>query len=213
MEIVPVINCSDMHCVEERMGIISTLGASWVHIDVSDGIFAPVELWNKKSQIQDLTSVFSLFPEITLEVHLMVQHPLDVVREWIDFGAQRIIFHAETIVPEEIEEIKEKVQIGIALLPETSAGAFDKFSHVSNFVQVLAVHQGFSGQLFKDEMIPKIKSLRDKHPYIEIEVDGGVTHRVAEKIKHAGATIATAGSFIFDSEDPNGAYKKLREVK
>ncbi len=213
MEIIPVINCSDTHCVEKRMRIISALGASWVQIDVSDGIFSPVELWNEKSQISNLKSQISKFPGINMEVHLMVRHPLDVVREWIDFGAKRIIFHAETITPEEIEVIKEKVQIGIALLPDTPAHVFDKFSDIINFIQVLAVHQGFSGQIFNDEMIQKIKSLRDKYPHIEIEVDGGVTQHVAEKIKHAGATIATAGSFIFDSKDPNGAYKKLREAE
>jgi len=220
MEIIPVINCSDVHCVEERMNIIRSLGALWVQIDVADGVFAPIELWNKKvfppeadqPWAGNLKQIFSLFPEVNIEVHLMVKHPLDVFDEWISLGVKRIIFHAETVTPEEIKKVREKVQVGIALLSETSADVFDAFSGVSNFVQVLAVHQGFSDQVFEEPMIEKIKILRKKYQHIDIEVDGGVTPIVANEIKQAGANIATAGSFIFDSKDPLGAYKELCKV-
>lgn len=219
MEIIPVINCSDIHCVEERMNMIRSLGASWAQIDVADGIFAPIESWNEKSQISNppdgrasLKSIFSSFPEINLEVHLMVRHPLEVVDDWISLGAKRIIFHAETISLDEVEKMKGKVEIGIALLPETPVEDFDKFSSVSNFVQILAVPQGFSGGKFKETMIGKIERLREKYKNIDIEIDGGITPLIAEKIKHAGANIATSGSFIFNSENPIESYRELCKV-
>jgi len=194
------------------MNVIRSLGASWAQIDVADGIFAPIESWNTKSKILDLKQIFSSFPEINLEVHLMVKKPLDVVDNWLSLGAKRIIFHAETMGVDEIEKMKGKVEIGIALLPETSIEDFDKFSSVSNFVQILAVPQGFSGGEFKELMIRKIEKLREKYKNIDIEIDGGITPRIAEKIKLAGANIATSGSFIFNSENPVESYKKLCEV-
>lgn len=212
MEIIPVINCSDVHCVEERMNIIRSLSVSWAQIDVADGIFAPIESWNKKSELLELRDIVSKFPEINLEIHLMVENPLHVIDDWISLGAKRIIFHAETISLDEIKKMKGRVEIGIALLPETFADAFDKFSNVSNFVQVLAVHQGFSGQAFEEEMIEKIKTLRKKYGNIDIEIDGGVTPLIAAKIKQAGANVATSGSFIFDSENPVESYKELCKV-
>jgi len=212
MEIIPVINCNDVHCVEERMNIIRSLGVSWAQIDVADGIFAPIESWNKKSDILDLKNIVSKFPEIKLEAHLMVGNPFDVINDWVSLGAKRIIFHAETISPDEIKKVKEGVEIGIALLPETSEDEFDKFSSVSDFVQVLAVPQGFSGGEFKETMIEKIKKLREKYKNIDIEIDGGVTPLIAIKIKQAGANIATSGSFIFNSENPVESYRELYKV-
>lgn len=220
MEIIPVINCNDLRCVEERMNIIRSLNAPWAQIDVADGIFAPVKMWNGKASPQEvdkswagnLKKIFSSFSEINIEAHLMVMRPFDILDDWISLGVKRIIIHAETATPEEARKAKEKIQLGIALLPETFADTFDIFSNVSNFVQVLAVHQGFSGQTFEEPMIEKIKILRKKYKNIDIEVDGGVTPFVLDEIKRAGANIATAGSFIFDSKNPLQSYKELCKV-
>src|SRR5680860_441777 len=85
-----------------------------VHIDVSDGEFAPVflvepgKLWWPKEWIVD--------------IHAMVMHPMDYVDKLIALKPHLITFHAETgvnLVPI-MEKIKKAgIKAGIALLKPT----------------------------------------------------------------------------------------------
>ena len=47
---------------------------------------------------------------------------------------------------------------------------------------------------------------------VALEVDGGVDTRTAPRCRSAGANLLVAGSAVFGSSDPAGAYRAIAEA-
>ncbi len=82
----------------------------------------------------------------------------------------------------------------------------------SHEFQILAVKPGLAGQEYQPESLEKIKYLRKKYPYSNIEIDGGVSDTTIKMFKEAGANIFVAASYIWGSNNPIEAYKKLNSL-
>ena len=54
---------------------------------------------------------------------------------------------------------------------------------------------------FMEDMMPKVKALREKYPSLNIQVDGGLSPKTIDSAAKAGANVIVAGS-VFKSEDP-----------
>jgi len=210
MEIIPVINCQNRSCVEERLSRVSPLDPSWVQFDVSDGIFAPTPTWNNPEDLEAVRTNVSARPNI--EAHLMVSDPAAQASRWARAGAERLILHMEKYDPETLVSQKRefpRVEFGIALLPSTPLDALAPYLEHTDFIQLLAVQPGPSGQTFDESVIDRIKALRERAPSHTIEIDGGVNEDVARRIREAGADAAASGAYLFSSPDIQDAYQKL----
>lgn len=211
MTIIPAINCQNIDDVRERVKVANDLDADWVHIDVSDGRFTFNKSWG------DAGAWPKLAGELKVEVHLMVEEPEKEINAWLDAGVKRIIVHLETINDETFSELKrktskKKVELMLAVNPETPAENLKPyFGKVSEF-QVLAVYPGPSGQKFLPLVADKIKFLRREMPDATIEVDGGINEETARIAKSAGADIVVSASYIFGSADPKRVYEKLKAI-
>jgi len=210
METIPAINCQDEESVAERAQKISEF-AEWAHIDVSDASFTFNRSWG------DAAAWPKIGRNLNLEIHLMVEYPEKEVDAWLRVGIKRLIIHLEAISEKTFSEIKEKtdrekVELMLAIRPETPAEKLMfYFKKVSEF-QVLAVHPGPSGQKFQTLVAQKIKFLRHEVPNATIEVDGGINEETAELVKSAGADIVISGSYIFNDPNPKAAYEKLSSI-
>jgi len=210
MLIIPTINCGDFACVAEKFKKAVEFGADWVQIDIADGKFTAHHTWNQPKDLEKL-KIENWKLKINLEVHLMVGNPLTVIDEWIKAGAKRIIIHCEAIKASEFKSLKVSsgAEIGLAINPETPVENLIPFLKDFKFVQILAVNPGLSGQKFQPQVLDKIKFLKKISPGVIIEVDGGINLETVKLCQEAGADILAVGSYIWESENPETAYKKL----
>ncbi|RLF62617.1 MAG: ribulose-phosphate 3-epimerase, partial [Thermoplasmata archaeon] len=84
-----------------------------------------------------------------------------------------------------------------------------------DLVLIMTVYPGFSGQKFKEEMIPKISEARKKIDSIRkdiyLEVDGGINDKTSILAKNAGADVLVAGNHVFKSKNYEKAISLLKK--
>ena len=146
----------------------------------------------------------------------MMMEPENHVSDWLKVGAKRIIVHVESSF--NFERMKKMCDEGgaelmVSLKPDTPVEKVEPFlGGGANSVQFLAVSPGPSGQNFQEQILAKIRLLREKLSDVKIEVDGGINPETARLVKEAGTDIVVSGSYIFDASSPTEAYKKLVSI-
>ena len=75
---------------------------------------------------------------------------------------------------------------------------------------VMTVEPGFGGQSFMADMMPKIRTLKEKFPSLTVEADGGIGPKTIDACREAGLDIAVAGSSVFNAEDTATAIALLK---
>ena len=217
MTVIPSLNCRNEECVREKTETLCAIGSPWVHVDVADGIFAPVVLSDNARVIKKIFEEKGYRGNI--EVHLMVANPEEYVGSWLESGARRIIVHAEAISDgTELEKLKLEcasfgAELGIAVKASTSEESLKPFLECGSFWTVLAVPIGFSGGVFEEEdSLKKISFLRKNIPDAVIEIDGGMNEKTGVVVKNEGANVIVSGTFIFSHSDPKKAFRMLENL-
>ena len=176
-----------------------------IHVDVMDGCFVPNITFGQAV----LKKIKSIKP---FDVHLMIEKPERYVKEFADAGASIISFHAEASKnpKKTISLIKKSgVRPALAIKPGTPLKKIQPYLGLVDFVLVMTVEPGFGGQGFMEEMLPKIRKLRQLKPDMDIEVDGGINPETAVLAVKAGANILVAGNAIFGEKNRKKAIKGL----
>ncbi len=113
--------------------------------------------------------------------------------------------------------IKDKgAKAEVVINPGTPVSAIEPVLYMVDQVLVMTVNPGFGGQKFLPETIKKIAELDDlkkKMGYdFDIEIDGGVNDQTVVDAYKAGATVAVAGSYVFNDADPAQKVQLLKDV-
>lgn len=184
----------------------------YFHIDVMDGKFVEKETYQDMVEYSHYIKRISNLP---LDVHLMVKNIKEAVEEFSSVEPNIITFHIEACENEEeveqiIKQIKENgIRVGIAVKPETDLSKIYKFLPYIHMCLIMTVEPGKGGQTLIADMLAKIEELK-KHIEknnleVDIEVDGGINLKTAERVKNAGANILVAGTAILVASD----YKEI----
>ncbi len=213
VKLAPSILSADFAKLGEAVAEATAAGADYIHVDVMDGRFVP-PITIGASVVAGLRSSTTL----PLDVHLMIESPELQIDQFAKAGADIITVHVETCphLHRTLQQIKQAgARAGVALNPSTPLAALDEVLPSADIVMVMTVNPGFGGQTFIEEMLDKIRRLREtldsRQLAAELEVDGGVHAGNIAEIARAGAKVLVAGAAVFASELPVAeAVAKLR---
>ncbi len=212
LRIAPSILSADFACLRDAVAAVETGGADLLHVDVMDGRFVP-NLTIGVPVVEALARVTRL----PLDVHLMIVEPERHIEAFARAGASLISVHVEVSphLDRTLTAIRELgVQAGAVLNPATPAETLAPVAELLDFVLVMSVNPGFSGQRFIPRSPAKVRAVRAvlerAGSPASIAVDGGIRPDNAAQVVRAGADILVAASAIFGTDDPAAATRRLR---
>ena len=202
-QILPSILSADITQLGLEVSSVIEAGADMIHIDVMDNHYVP----NLTFGPLLCEAIHNRYPNISMDVHLMVSPVDSLIKQFAKAGAKRISIHKDSTshLDRSLQLIQDVgCKAGLALNPSDSPDEVKWCIHRLDFVLVMTVNPGFGGQKLISEVIPKISYLNQQYKELSIGVDGGVTADNIKLLATAGANEFVAGSAIFRSEN----YKK-----
>ncbi len=211
VRIAPSILSADFAALGDAVRAAERGGAELIHVDVMDGHFVPPITMGPA-----VVGALHRITTLPLDVHLMVLEPERHLEAFAHAGAASIAVHVEATphAHRALAQIRALgAKAGIAVNPGTSAEACAELTELLDFVIVMSVNPGYSGQAFIPSVLPKIGRLRmllDGRP-AWITIDGGISPQTAAAVVAAGADVLVAGSAIFNApEGIEAAITRLR---
>lgn len=181
------------------------------HIDVMDDHFVPSLTWGS-------TFVNGIAQQTShpLFVHLMVDNP-EIWPSRLQINTSSIIcFHIETAIDPKnlIKQITEKNnRVGIALKPKTPLEKIYSVTNLVDYVLLLSVEPGFSGQTFLSSALERLNELfehrKHHHESFAISMDGGIGLQNIKILFDLGVENFGIGSAIFAQQDPIESLDQL----
>jgi ribulose-phosphate 3-epimerase len=175
-----------------------------LHLDVMDGHFVP----NISFGPYVIQCLRKHVPDVHFDCHMMTSEP----EKWVEAvskagGSLCYTFHYEATEPrgmtqEVIDSIKAHgMQVGLCVSPDTPVEGILQYADQIDVALVMSVYPGKGGQSFIKDVMSKVKTLREKYPDMNIEVDGGVKPETVQLAAEAGANMIVSGSGVYKAED------------
>lgn len=207
----PTLACGNRLNLKEDLDTLVKLGNRIVHIDVMDGNYVP----NLCFDLDTIRQIKEQYPFV-MDVHLMVLNPQDYIEKLAKIGVEYVSFHLGSVdTPIRIiNAIREKcMKAGIVLNPYQRPEDLEYILPFIDYVVVMGVEPGFSGQTFLEttyEKIEKLSKMREKAKLqFLIEVDGGIHSENGKHCIKNGADILVAGAFAVFQGNLEKDYKKF----
>ena len=163
IKIAPSILSADFSAMGEAIKKLELAGADLIHCDVMDGNFVePITFGGQMiKNIRPLT-------KLTLDAHLMIEHPKTQIKFFADAGADIITVHykacakiSPTYLEETLRLIKSYgVKCGAVVNPDVPVENIFPVFPLCDMVLLMSVYPGYGGQKFIPEVLDKVKKAR-----------------------------------------------------
>ncbi len=211
LKIAPSILAADLLQLGNEVKRMMDAGCDMIHVDVMDGHFVP-NLSFGPGIVQQLHQAF---PELRLDVHLMLEHPQRYLEVFAPY-AWNVTVHSEIADP--VDDVLREIhalgaRAGLSLKPATSVEAIEHLLGQTDMVLIMTVEPGFGGQPFRFEMLEKIRRLaRSGYPGL-IEADGGIRMSNLQQLVDAGLNVAVMGTGLFRSADAKAEMRAIHALE
>ena len=211
IELAPSLLAADLLRLETEIERMLQNGVKTLHFDVMDAHFVP----NLSFGPALCQAIHTRFPECRLDVHLMMDNPLDYLSVFARAGAWAITLHREPLADPRaaMREIRALgVRAGLSVKLGTAVETLLPCMDEMDLALIMTVEPGFGGQKFKAEQAEKIRALRRAGFTGDISVDGGVSMENARMLVGAGASMLVMGTAYFRAADPAAVARAVREL-
>ena len=193
-----------------ELSLLEESGVRLLHVDVMDGCFCPM-MTVGPPLIQAMKT------PLLKDVHLMIQDPLEKLRDYVAAGADVVTVHAESCM--HIHRVLQQLGSlqnandpdrglvrGLALNPGTPIEVVEPLLDALDLVFLLAINPGWGGQKFLTSTARRIEKLRKMAGTVQrrifLGLDGGVTRANIADVAKLGVDIVVTGSAVFDGKAP-----------
>ena len=210
----PSLLSADFLNLGRDVEMVNESAAGWMHLDIMDGVFVP----NISYGLPIVSSVKKIARK-PLDVHLMIVQPERYAEAFQKAGADILTVHIEASphLHRTLQHIKSLgMKAGVALNPHTPVSSLEDIIQDIDVVLIMSVNPGFGGQSFIGHSLKKVEKLKQligqSGSQALIEVDGGVNLQTGKQLVDAGANALVAGSFVFNSADPQTTIEELSKL-
>jgi ribulose-phosphate 3-epimerase len=204
---------ADFSRLGEEIKTVENGGIDWIHVDVMDGHFVP-----NMTMGPFIVETCKRITHLPLDVHLMIDNADKFVEPFAKAGASCISVHLEgnSNIHRTLQVMRSlKVKTGLVLNPGTPVEAASALLHLVDFVLLMSVNPGFSGQSYQPETVTRVRQMRKLldaiNPDAAIQIDGGVSADNIKQLNEAGASIFVAATAIF--KHPKGSVEGIRLLR
>jgi ribulose-phosphate 3-epimerase len=214
IKIAPSILSSDFSRLGDEVRAVEAAGADWIHLDVMDGHFVP-----NLTIGPTIVAAVRKVTDLTLDTHLMIEHPEDFVGAFAEAGSDLLSVHAEACadLTGTIELIrKHGMKPAVVINPETPVERVVDVLPRIELLLIMSVNPGFGAQQFIDGSTDKLRQARklrdDLGLSFLLEIDGGIKVDNADLVAGAGAEVLVSGSGIFKTSSYKDTIAAMRRA-
>ncbi len=201
--IAPSLLSANFAILKDEVEALSAAGCEWVHFDCMDGHFT-----DKVTYGDMVPQALRPYSDRFFDCHLMYVDPGKHLEYFAEAGADGISIHYESDgEPAELLQRIRKLgcQAGLVLNPDTPIEAATPLLAYADYVMLMGVFPGYSGQGYIPETTERIAQMRtlidDSGLDMLLEVDGGINATTAEEVITCGPDVLVSGSFVMKHPD------------
>lgn len=183
----------------------------YIHVDYMDGQFVP----NKSLSFRKLKQIYK-YTSKRLDVHLMANNPLKLIRKFANLNTEFITIHVE--IHHNISKLLSFIhafgmKAGLAISPTTSIETVIPYLDDIDLILVMSVMPGKGGQTFIEETEQRVIQIENMliqkgKGNILISVDGGINNITKEKVRDVD--ILVCGNYITSGNNFQERISSLR---
>ena len=200
-----IANCNTLY-LRENIEELKAAEVTFLHVDLMDGNYVP----NLCFPVRLMKDLKNEYPNMILDVHMMVTDPISYVDRMAEAGVDYLSFHTDStpFVIRTIDSIRKTgMKPGVVVNPSQRIDSVTPYVEKVDMVTLMAVEPGFAGQKFMMgtvDRVAELATIRKKcgHDFL-INVDGAMTYEGLTPCVRRGANVIVTGIFtIF--QQPEG---------